>query len=172
MLKVLGCILILLASLGGAYCISLELLHHLALLYELRSLLSNILWEMRYSMQPIELILLYQVRTEDKRLLHICKEIGTRLLKKEAQSGSAVWREVFFAHRKELGLKEAEGEVIEDAGNAYFGKSIEENQKILSLYLERLDFLIEGERQERREKQKVYQTVCIMSGLVLMILLV
>lgn len=172
MLKFAGCALILLASLGGAYSVYLELKGHLELLYELRSLLSNILWEMEYSMQPIENILLYQARTTDERLLHICKEIGTRLLKKEAQSGSEVWRECFASYRQKLKLKEEESEVIEQAGNAYFGKSMEENQKTLSMYLERLDFLIEGERQERREKQKVYQTVCIMSGLVLMILLV
>ena len=172
MLKLLGCMLILLASLGGAYSISMELKRHLELLYELRSLLSGILWEMNYSMLPLENILLYQVKTADEHLLHICESIGTGLLQKEAGNGGEVWRACFAAHRQELKLTEEESEVIEQAGNAYFGKSMEENQKILSLYLERLDFLIEGERQERREKQKVYQTVCVMSGLVLMILLV
>lgn len=172
MLKLIGCGCILVASFGGAYSIYLELKQHLQMLYELRSLLTNIFWETAYSMQPLEVVLLYQIRTKDERLLHICKEIGTRLLKKEAQNGSLVWQECFRMYRKELGLKEEEGELIEQAGSAYFGKSMEENQKGLAFYLERLDAFIETERKERREKQKVYQTVCIMSGLVLIILFV
>lgn len=172
MLKFGGCFLILLASIGSAYSIYKELRQHLKLLYEVRNLLSNLFWEMSYSIQPIETILLYHVKTTDEKLLRICEEIGTNLLKKEAASGGEVWRKCFASHRQELGLREEESEIIELAGSAYFGKSIEENKKMLNLYLERLDYLIEGERKERKEKQKVYQTICIMSGLVLIILLV
>ena len=107
-----------------------------------------------------------------KGLQEILREIGEKLKEKTAGFGEEIWRESFAMRRHLLGLREEESEIIEQAGRAFFGKSMEENQKILSLYLERLDFLIEGERKERREKQKVYQTVCVMSGLVLVILLV
>ena len=118
------------------------------------------------------MVLLYQIVPQDECLSVILKEIGECLMKKEASCGEDIWREIFRRHRKELGLKAEESEVIEQAGRAFFGKSVEENQKILSLYQERLDFLMEVEQKERKEKQKVYQTVCIMSGLVLIILLV
>ncbi len=172
MLKFLGVGLVMTASLGLAYSVQIELKQHLNRLFELRRLLTEIFWEMTYSMRPVEMVLLYQVTTQDVTIKAILKEIGERLQRKDTSSGEEVWKEIFFKHRKELGLKEEESELIEQAGRAYFGKSVEENQKVLSLYQDRLDFLIEVERKERREKQKVYQTVCVMSGLVLVILLV
>ena len=172
MLKLLGCVLILAASIGLAYNIQMELKQHQKRLFELRSLLTKIFWEMNYSMRPVEIVLLYQMDTQDECLTKILKEIGEGLMKKEAKSGEDIWQEVFQKYRRQLGLSVEESELIEQAGRAFFGKSVEENQKILSLYQERLDFLMEVERKERKEKQKVYQTVCIMSGLVLIILLV
>ena len=172
MLKFAGSALILVASIGLAYSIQMELKQHQKRLFELRSLLTKIFWEMNYSRRPVEMVLLYQTDTQDECLNEILKEIGTRLMKKEAKCGEDVWREVFHKYRRELGLNAEESELIEQAGRAFFGKSVEENQKILSLYQERLDFLMEVERKERKEKQKVYQTVCVMSGLVLIILLV
>ena len=172
MLKLVGSALILIASIGLAYSIQTELKQHQSRLFGLRSLLTKIFWEMHYSMRPVEMVLLYQIDTQDECLNRILREIGGSLMKKEAKCGEDIWQDVFKRNRRELGLTVEESELIEQAGRAFFGKSVEENQKILSLYQERLDFLMEVERKERKEKQKVYQTVCIMSGLVLIILLV
>lgn len=172
MLKIAGCMMILVASIGLAVSIRVDLKLHQNRLLELRRLLTEIFWEMTYSMQPVEMVLLYQTDTKDLCLAGILKEIGERLREKEASCGPDIWREVFAERRKELGLKAEEAELIEESGRAFFGKSMEENQKVLSFYQERLDFLIETERKERKEKQKVYQTVCIMSGLIVIILLI
>ena len=172
MLKLLGSILIFTASVGLAYSVEQDLKRHQRCLLELRRVLTKIFWEMHYSMRPVEIVLLYQVETQDECLTEILKEIGEVLMKKEAKNGEEVWREVFQKYRRTLGLTVEEGELIAESGRAFFGKSVEENQKILSLYQERLDFLIEAERKERKEKQKVYQTVCIMGGLALIIFLV
>lgn len=172
MLKLIGSAVILTASMGLAYSVQMELNEHQKRLFELRSLLTKIFWEINYSMRPVEMVLLYQMELQDECLTEILREIGERLMKKEAKCGEDIWQEVFFKYRKKLRLKPEESELIEQAGRAYFGKSVEENQKVLALYQERLDFLIEAERRERREKQKVYQTVCIIGGLVLVILLV
>ena len=172
MLKLVGSSLIFIASIGLAYTLQKEVKQHQKRLFELRSLLTKIFWEMNYSMRPVEMVLLYQIDTQDDFLNAILREIGEGLMQKEAKSGEELWKEVFGKHRRQLGLNAEESEVIEQAGRAFFGKSVEENQKILSLYQERLDFMIEVEQKERKEKQKVYQTVCIMSGLVLIILLV
>lgn len=172
MLKMAGCVMILTASIGLAWNIQVELKQHQLRLLELRRLFTEIFWEMTYSMQPVEMVLLYQTETKDVCLADILKEIGERLKKKEAKCGPDIWKEVFEERKGELGLRTEERELAEEAGRAFFGKSMEENQKVLSLYQDRLDFLIEAERKERKEKQKVYQTVCIMSGLILIILLV
>ncbi len=172
MLKIIGCSFILVASIGLAYRIQVELRLHQNRLLEISHLFTAIFWEMTYSMKPVEIILLYQIQTKDSCLEEILREIGERLMKKQARSGAEVWSEVFEEQKKNLGLKAEEQELLQEAGRAFFGKSMEENQKVLALYQERLRFLIEAERKEQKEKQKVSQTVCVMCGLMLIILLI
>lgn len=172
MLKLLGSLLIAAASIGFAFSIRRELAAHLRLLYEIRRLFVDLFNEARYSMQPVEILLGSFLKPADVRLKGICEEIGERLSEKNAGTGEAVFREVFEAHRRELFLSEEEMEVLKIAGTAFFGKSMEENSKNLSLVLERLDFIIENARKEQKEKQKVYQTVSVMCGLMLIILLI
>ena len=45
-----------------------------------------------------------------------------------------------------------------------------ENEKSLEHYLERLDYVIGQAREEQKEKQKVYQTVSVMCGLIVILL--
>lgn len=172
MLKLIGSILVVTASAGMAYSIRRDLAEHLKLLYEIRKLLVDISYAAYESMQPVEILLGCFIRTRDERLNRACKEIAERLLEKKEGKGEMVWRSVFAAYRKELGLVAEEAEILEGAGSAFFGKSVEENKKHLALILERLDFLIETARGEQKEKQKVYGTVTVLCGLMLVILLV
>lgn len=172
MLKVTGSIIIIMASIGIAQTIRKELVEHLRLLYELRKLLVDIAYAAVESMQPVEILLGCFILTRDERLNRLCKEIAERLIEKKEGTGEEVWRNVFTDFRQELQLRDEESEVIESAGSAFFGKSVDENRKHLALTIERLDFLIETARGEQKEKQKVYGTVSVLCGLMLVILLV
>lgn len=172
MLKLIGSILIVGASVGMAYSIRREIAAHLKLLYEIRKLFVEISYAACESMQPVEILLGCFIRTRDERLDTVCKEIAERLIEKKEGRGEEVWRNVFRGYRRELGLSAEEAEIVEGAGSAFFGKSVEENRKLLALSLERLDFLIETVRGEQKEKQKVYGTVSVLCGLMLVILLI
>lgn len=171
MLKLLGSLLVVVASIGIAYGIREEMSAHLRLLYDVRKLFVDISCGASDLRQPVEQLLRCFVTTRDVRLNCICDEMAGRLIEKKDGRGEEVWRNTFFAHRAELGLREDEAEVIESAGSAFFGKSMRENEKHLAVVLERLDFLIEAVRNERNEKQKVYGTLSVMSGLMIVILL-
>ena len=56
--------------------------------------------------------------------------------------------------------------------NGIFGRNIKENERMLSIYLERLDFVIEQERKEQREKQRVAGAVSVIGGMMLVILFI
>lgn len=172
MLKIAGSILIVMASIGIAQTIRRDLIKHLRCLYEIRKLLMDIAYAAFESMQPVEILLGCFIQTRDERLNCLCREIADRLIEKREQTGEEVWRSVCREYREKLQLKEDEAEVIESAGSAFFGKSIEENQKHLALAVERLDFLIETARGEQKEKQKVYGTVSVLCGFMLVILLI
>ena len=171
MLKLLGSLLIMTASVGLAYCIRRDMTKHLGLLYEIRKMLIDISYAAAESMQPVEILLGCFIRTRDKRLNDACKKIADILMEKHAEDGGKVGQDVFGASRRELGRRGEEAEILESAGGAFFGKSVEENRKHLSLSMERLDFCIEENRKEQKEKQRVYQTVSVMCGLLLIILL-
>lgn len=169
--KILGSILILVASAGLAFQIRRDLSNHLALLYELRRLFVAISYEQAFSMQPLEQLLLQENLTEDERLALILKSVSERLVQRQSKAGELIWREEFETNRKSLGLSVEELEMIKGAGAALFGKSLEENRRQLNLVLERLDFWIGQTRKERKEKQKVYQTLSVVCGFMLIILL-
>lgn len=172
MLKLVGSILIVVAGIGIAYSIRRDLAAHLRLLYEIRKLFVDISCAAYESMQPVEILLGCFLRTRDERLNQICKEIATRLIEKKEGKGEDVWRSVFAEYRGELQLSSEEAEIVEGAGSAFFGKSVSENKKHLSVMLERLDFLIEAARGEQKEKQKVYGTISVLGGVMLVILLI
>lgn len=172
MLKLIGSMLVITASVGIAWSIRRELTEHLRLLYEVRKLFVDISYAALESRQPVEILLGCFVRTGDERLNVICKEIAESLIEKKEGAGEDAWRKVFEKYRKILHLTNEEMEIIEGAGSAFFGNSMEENKKHLTLLLERLDYLIEMARGEQREKQRVYGTVSVVCGLMMVILLV
>lgn len=172
MLKLVGSLLIVTAGVGIAGSIRRELAAHIRLLYDIRKLFVDISCAAYESMQPVEILLGCFLRTRDERLNEVCKEIAARLIEKKEGNGEEVWRSVFAEHRRSLLLNEEEAELVEGAASAFFGKSVAENRKHLSTVLERLDFLIETARGEQKEKQKVYGTVSVLGGVMLVILLI
>lgn len=172
MLKLVGSILIVTAGIGMACSIRRDLAEHLRRLYDIRKLFVDISYAAYESMQPVEILLGCFIRSKDVVLNEVCKEIAERLIEKKEGKGEEVWRSVFSEHKSELELTNEEAEIIEQAGSAFFGKSVDENRKHLSMTLERLDFLIETARGEQKEKQKVYSTISVLGGVMLVILLI
>ena len=162
--------LILLASVGFGFQIQMDLRNHLRLLYDIRKLLLDIVNETAYTMDPMEVVLEHAIHSRNPYLNEICKEMGEGLQKKERGCGQELWQERIEAWQKRLGLSLEEKEIFAGAGCAFFGKSMGENEKSLEHYLERLDYVIDQVRGEQKEKQKVYQTVSVMSGLIISLL--
>ena len=76
MLKVLGSMLILLASVGFGFQIQMDLRNHLRLLYDIRKLLLDIANETAYTMDPMEVVLEHAIHSRNPYLNEICKEMG------------------------------------------------------------------------------------------------
>ena len=169
-MRFLGSILILLASIGYAWQLGMDLRNHLKLLYEIRKLLSKIEAEIHYSGEPMEEILKEAARESPKKLVAVCEQIRNLLAKKAKGSGGELWKQGIREMAGELGLTGEEQEILEEAGNAFFGKSMEENEKNFAHYMERLDDVTDRVRTERKEKQKVYQTVSVVCGLMVILL--
>ena len=165
MLKLIGGILVAGSGVGLAVNMIAEIRQHLLRLYEIRQLLINISGEAALALLPMEHILNQPTLTNDVVLQKVCGQIADRLAAKKGESGGEIWWDIFWKNRKELGICASELEIIANAGNAFFGRNIKENERMLSIYLERLDFVIEQERKEQREKQRVAGAVSVIGGL-------
>ena len=165
MLKLIGGILVAGSGVGLAVSMIGEIRQHLQRLYEIRQLLLNISGEEALALLPMEHILDKPGLTKDAALQKVCREIAESLAAKKEGSGSEIWREAFWKNQKELGLHAAELEITANAGTAFFGRNIKENEKMLH----------GGRRgQEHRAglSQKVAGTVSVIGGMMLVILLI
>ena len=79
MLKVLGSMLILLASVGFGFQIQMDLKNHLRLLYDIRKLLFDIANETAYTMDPMEVVLEHAIHSRNPYLNEICTVSYTHL---------------------------------------------------------------------------------------------
>ena len=104
MLKVLGSMLILLASVGFGFQIQMDLKNHLRLLYDIRKLLFDIANETAYTMDSMEVVLEHSIHSRNPYLNEICREMGEGLQKKERGCGQELWQERIEAWQKTLGL--------------------------------------------------------------------
>lgn len=169
-MKLLGSLLIFTASIGFAFQIRQDLTGHLQLLYDIRKLLLDVAAEAAYSFDSMETILKNTVKSRNPYLNEMCAAMGRQLEKKETGAGKEVWESVIESYQDKLHLTCEEKEIVISAGAAFFGKSMEENEKSLAHYVERLDYVIDSVRSEQKEKQKVYQTVSVMCGLIVILL--
>ena len=154
LMRLVGCLLIVTASVGFGMQLKKELADHLEI----------------YAMQPMEQLLGQSLSTHPA-LQKALDEIKRALSEKNVAGGRLIWQETFGAAQKELRLTEEELAIVVDAGGTFFGNSIEENKRQLALCLERLDFVIEQSRAGQKEKQKVYQTLSVVCGFMLILLL-
>lgn len=172
MLKFFGCCLILMGAFGGALWVRGEVADHVKLLYGFQQLFFKLAEDIRYSRQPMEQLLVQNGNSSDERINGICRELGEKLAEGNVVSAQEEWETIFRKRRKELHLSEEEVELFAEAGNAFFGKCMEENETYFSLVMDRLGFQIEEQRKEQKEKQKVLQSVVLMGGAMLVLLLI
>lgn len=170
MLKIIGSVLVLFASAGFAFQITWDLKRHLSFLYDVRRLLFDIANETAYSLAPMDEVLSVRVRSGNPSLEELCRNMGQKLAEKEGGEGSRVWADTVRSFRDRLCLNAAETEIFAGAGGAFFGKTIEENEKSLAHYVRRLDAAIAQAEEEQKEKQKVYRTASVMCGLMIVLL--
>lgn len=170
MLKLVGSSLILTAAFGIAYRFHGELELQLKMLYGIRRMFVELQQQMKLTLLPMEQIL-GEIKG-DERLVEICTQIAEELTVRQGEAPEEIWRESFLRQGRKLGITKEELQVAAEAGSAFFGKNLEENERKLALYLEQMDFMIETVRAKQKEKQRVYQTVSILGGMMLIILLI
>lgn len=165
MFKWIGCILIMLASGGIGFSKSKELQKHLDELEELKKLFYLIKSELTYTKAPFEEIFDKIVKKVNVPYKEWLTKLGEKLCRKESGSFWEIWCNSIDENLQKCELKEDELEALKNVG-----KNLEYIENI-ELYLEQLEYNTQHTREEYRSKQKLCQSMGIMGGIFLVILL-
>jgi stage III sporulation protein AB len=172
MLKIIGCTVTLAAGVGLGYCMRRDMAGHLALLYDIRNLLTAISSDARLTLQPIGCILAARSYTDNKVIGEALIEIAECLAAGEGTSGDVIWKNVFKSRRAELSLTSDESELLENAGSAFFGKSIEDNRRQLDYMIGILEEKIADRRLWQRDKARTCVLLGATGGLMIIFILI
>jgi len=165
MLKILGTVLILLASAGIGFSKSLDMYEHLRQLQELHKLFQYIRSELQYTRAPFAEVFEKIGRKANPPFDSWLFVLASRLQKKGTGSFCEIWKETIQEKLQECRLCEEEFEELKQ-----IGKSLEYMESI-DLYIEQLEYKIEHTREEYKTKKKLCQSMGIMGGIFLVILL-
>lgn len=165
MVKWIGCIMIIVAGGGMGYAKSYELQQHLKELEELKRLFYLFRSELQYTRAPfVEVFekIGYKALSPYKEWL---LKLSSRLKEKAAGSFWELWQMSIEEELQESHLKEDELNELKSVG-----KNLEYMES-LDLYIEQMEYRIKNTREVYRSKRKLYQSMGIMGGIFLVILL-
>ena len=98
-------------------------------------------------------------------------EFTEKILYHQTEEVERLWRECFEAHRPSFFLNREEFAILLDMGRLL--EPVDSKSQIASveMYINRVEEKIQKKWEERGNKQKVYQSVCLFGGLLLIIVL-
>lgn len=163
--KLIGSMLILVASCGIGYTKSNDMKHHLEELEELKKLFCLLKGELQYTRAPFSEVFekIGQKTREPYQtwMLHLCN----RLQKK---SGGMFWEIWCTSIAEDLQGSRLRADEVEELKQV--GKNLEYIES-LDLYIEQMEYKIKNTREAYRSKRKLCQSLGIMGGIFLVILL-
>lgn len=165
MQKVIGSIIVIVTCTAFGFEKSKEIQLHLDSLGELKKLFTLLRSEIQYTKAPFEEVFLKL----SKKTSGIYREwliyISQKLQKREEESLHEVWITAIYKYLGDCKLTKDE---LEELCNV--GKTLGYIET-MDLYLTQLDFSIETTREELKSKKKLYQSMGIMCGIFLVIVL-
>ena len=166
MFKIVGSIVVIFSCTMIGFEKSKEMTKHRKELEELQRIFTRIQIELEYMSTPFgELFLKIQNKTEGKFkrwMQDISKEINMR----HKSTFEEIWITAIDIHFKDTFLTYSELEELKQ-----IGKNIS-HKEALALFLAQIELFIQHTREEEKTKKKLYQSMGIMTGSFLVIVLI
>lgn len=171
MLKILGTIFILAASLGGSFSWMYHFREQERQLLTVRELLVILEKQMEYVRLPMTELVGEMAGKAGEPFERPMMEFTEVLSEHRTEDVEGLWREVLKRYRTEFFLSREEFEILLDVGRLLEPVDSRSQIATIELYQSRVDDRIQKMWAERGNKQKVYQSVCFLGGLMLIIVL-
>lgn len=165
MLKLIGSVFIITATTGIGFSKSKELQNHLNILEELKKLFCLLRSELQYTHAPfVEVFSKISTKTSTPYKEWL-SNLSKRLMTKTRGTFWEIWSMSITEDLNETNLKEEELDELKN-----IGKNMEYIES-LDLFIEQLEYRIRNTRESYRSKRKLCQSIGIMGGIFLVILL-
>lgn len=165
MQKLIGCAMVFVACSGMGICKGLELQSHLRELEELKKIFTLLKSELQYTRAPFAEVF----RKIGKKTKGKLGDWLINLYKSLEEKGTGTFYEIWCdSLETNLYYTYLKTEEIDELKN--LGKNLEYIESI-DLYIEQLEYNIKNTREEYRTKRKLCQSMGIMGGIFLVILL-
>ncbi len=165
MIKGIGCVVILISSALLGYAQGQEVRQEVKNLEELERIFVLIKKEMEYTRAPFAEIFRKLACKTDGMWRPWLEEVSKELEEKRDRTFMEIWKSSIEEYVKGNSIKK---EVLEELISVGNNLGHPEN---LELYLENLEFVIKNTREEAKTKKKLYQSMGVMGGFFLVILL-
>lgn len=165
MLKLIGSILILAACSGIGFSKSQEMKQHLDELEELKKLFYLLRSELQYTRAPFAEIFVKVGQKINNPYKEWILQLSNRIANKNGSSFWEIWYTSITEDLQKSRLKEEDLEELKQVG-----KNLEYIESI-DLYIEQMEYKIKHTRESYRSKRKLSQSLGIMGGIFLVILL-
>lgn len=171
MLRLAGCALILCASLGGSlFCIERfrEQERELLMVKELLLILEK---QLEYVRIPLDEMVSGMAESAGEPFEEPLLRFAKALLEHQTENVEELWRQIWRESRSGFCLDREEFGILLDMGRLLEPMDSKSQIAAIELYKSRADQRIQKMWEERGNKQKVYQSVCLLGGLILIIVL-
>ena len=141
-------------------------------LYQLKRNFILIKGEIEYQQEPLIPIfkrLSCKCSGEYKKLF---LQLGTELEQKKGEEFSAIWRKIWNQYKEPLFLQGEDMELIVSFGTSFSGADRKLQMNTIQYFLIQLDGQIEDAREQKKVGQKLYQTLGVVGGFFLILVLI
>lgn len=163
--------LILMASVGGSLSFLGRLREQERQLLTVKELLVILEKQLEYVRLPIAEAVMEMAKKAGEPFEEPLMEFTEILVQNRTEDIGSLWRERLEEHRERFVLNREEFEILLDIGRLLEPVDSRSQVASIELYKSRTDDRIQKMWEERGNKQKVYQSVCLLGGLVLIIVL-
>lgn len=171
MLKILGGALVLLAAVFYGFRLSMEQQEHLDQLLAMKEMFLMMAGEISYTKTPLREAF-FRISEQNKEPFSGFLKQAAEELEENQESIGVFWRNLVDREEARFLFSREEKELLKRAGENFGYLDGQMQLKNLELYIGQAEVMIERFQKELKEKQKLAQTLSVMCGLFVIILLI
>lgn len=170
MLKLAGGVLVLLAAVFYGWRLSEEQQEHMEQLVAMKEMFLMMTGEISYTKTPLREAFLRIAEQNKEPFAGFLKKAAEGLQENQESMG-VFWRKLVNQEKERFLFSKEERELLKRAGENFGYLDGQMQLKNLELYIGQAEVMIEQFQKELKEKQKLAQTLSVMCGLFVIILL-